>query len=280
MAANFCSGCGSPLKSDSRFCPKCGTPVEVASPPTPATSKAPDHPPEVLPTPQLTPPPQGAGAEPPLPIADIERYLGGATSKWILLRGTTTGYGIHVTDRRLIGIQVAKQYVRWWPDDFSPKTVAWLDSQTKQFEAGREWISAIVMTREKKRVGTARSLSVGLSTGQSLNLVLGSEELFNRVRDLMTAFCPERLVVDGVPAVATSSTQPTGPAPSPASAPYPSQPTVRPAVISPSSMAPLTLPAAAQAAPPATPSCPSCGRPTSYIAQYGRYYCYPCARYL
>jgi len=213
-------------------------------------------------------------------MAGLERYIGGATSKWILLRGTTTGYGIHVTDRRLIGIQIAKQYVRWWPDDFSPKTVTWLDAQIKQFEAGREWISAIVMTREKKRVGTARSLSVGLSTGQSLNLVLGSEELFNRVKDLMTAFCPERLVVDGVPVVASSGTQPIGPAPSPPSAPYLSQPTVRSAVISPSSMAPLTPPTAPQAATPPTPSCPSCGRPTSYIAQYGRYYCYPCARYL
>jgi hypothetical protein len=78
------------------------------------------------------------------------------------LRGTITGYGIHATDRRLVGIQSAKQYARWSPDDFSPKTVAWLDSPTKQFEAGKEWISAIVMTREKKRVGTARSLNVGL----------------------------------------------------------------------------------------------------------------------
>ena len=217
---------------------------------------------------------------PPLATQLPERYLGGATSKWILLRGTTTGYGIHATDRRLIGIQIAKQYVRWWPDDFSPKTIAWLDSQTKQFEAGKEWISTIVMTREKKRVGTARSLSVGLSTGQSLNLVLGSEELFNRVKELMTAFYPERVVVDGVPMTAASGTQPVLPPPSSPHSSYAPRPTVLTAVIAPSPMAPLTPTSAPLVTPPAMPSCPSCGRPTNYIAQYGRYYCYPCARYL
>jgi hypothetical protein len=37
-------------------------------------------------------------------------------------------------------------------------------------------------------------------------------------------------------------------------------------------MAPPAPPAAAPA--PATPVCPKCGKPTTYIAQYSRYYCY------
>ncbi|MGP8072654.1 MAG: hypothetical protein ACLPZM_05945 [Thermoplasmata archaeon] len=30
---------------------------------------------------------------------------------------------------------------------------------------------------------------------------------------------------------------------------------------------------------PMAPFCTGCGKPTIYFAQYGRYYCYPCARY-
>jgi hypothetical protein len=39
-------------------------------------------------------------------------------------------------------------------------------------------------------------------------------------------------------------------------------------------------PQAAPAAAPSVPNCPVCGRPTTYIAQYGRYYCYTDARYV
>jgi len=36
----------------------------------------------------------------------------------------------------------------------------------------------------------------------------------------------------------------------------------------------------APAAAPAAPVCPKCGRPATYVAQYGRYYCYTDATYL
>jgi small-conductance mechanosensitive channel len=39
-------------------------------------------------------------------------------------------------------------------------------------------------------------------------------------------------------------------------------------------------PQAAPAAAPAAPNCPICGQPATYIAQYGRYYCYTDARYV
>jgi len=60
-----------------------------------------------------------------------------------------------------------------------------------------------------------------------------------------------------------------GAAPAYAAPPPPGVPP--PMVPPPPPMAPAT---------PAVPNCASCGRPTSYIAQYGRYYCYSCARYV
>ena len=48
----------------------------------------------------------------------------------------------------------------------------------------------------------------------------------------------------------------------------------------PAATAPASPPPAAPVAAPATPACGNCGKPTTYIAQYGRYYCYACARYV
>jgi len=44
-------------------------------------------------------------------------------------------------------------------------------------------------------------------------------------------------------------------------------------------MAPPPPPVAAPVVP-ATPVCPKCGKPTTYIAQYSRYYCYTDAQYV
>jgi hypothetical protein len=82
--------------------------------------------------------------------------------------------------------------------------------------------------------------------------------------------------------------------PKKAPAPYaaPMAPMAAPAQPTPDAM-PATMPmaaapaAAAAAAPtlgpavtPGAPNCANCGKPTTYIAQYGRYYCYSCARYV
>lgn len=48
---------------------------------------------------------------------------------------------------------------------------------------------------------------------------------------------------------------------------------VAPSVAAPSSMPPPPVAASPQASP-AVPFCSKCGKPTTYIAQYGRYYCY------
>jgi hypothetical protein len=34
------------------------------------------------------------------------------------------------------------------------------------------------------------------------------------------------------------------------------------------------------AGPPKAPACKSCGKPTEWIEEYGRYYCYDCDAYV
>jgi hypothetical protein len=63
-------------------------------------------------------------------------------------------------------------------------------------------------------------------------------------------------------------------APPPAAPGFAPQPAAAPAPTAP------PPPPAAPAAAPAAPICPVCGQPTTYIAQYGRYYCYTDARYV
>lgn len=60
--------------------------------------------------------------------------------------------------------------------------------------------------------------------------------------------------------------------------PGPSPPT--PPAAAPAAMATAPMAAPAPPAAPVVPQCTNCGQPTTYIAQYGRYYCYPCARYV
>ena len=65
---------------------------------------------------------------------------------------------------------------------------------------------------------------------------------------------------------------PVGYAPQPGpAAGYP--PAASPAA--PAAAAPTAAPAAPQA-----PACPRCQRPATWVAQYGRYYCYNCAQYI
>jgi hypothetical protein len=109
------------------------------------------------------------------------------------------------------------------------------------------------------------------------------------------------------PAVSAAPSQPVGayypppgrptvqpvPGPTPPAAPYylpPAQPAAQPApmpqrpIPAPAPVAPAPVPVAppAPTIPPAptVPLCGSCGRPTTFIPQYGRYYCYPCSRYV
>jgi hypothetical protein len=58
---------------------------------------------------------------------------------------------------------------------------------------------------------------------------------------------------------------------------YAAPPPMAPPAAAPPPMAP---PPQAAPAPAPAPVCPTCGQPATYIAQYGRYYCYTDARYL
>ena len=44
--------------------------------------------------------------------------------------------------------------------------------------------------------------------------------------------------------------------------------------MAPAAPAGMAAPPPPPAAAPAAPNCPKCGNPTTYVAQYGRYYCY------
>jgi hypothetical protein len=84
----------------------------------------------------------------------------------------------------------------------------------------------------------------------------------------------QRGQMGGTPGYAPPPTGPgfaTAPPTAPAYAPPPAAPPA-PAAPPPPPMAPVAAPAA--------PVCPVCGQPTTYIAQYGRYYCYTDSRYV
>lgn len=51
------------------------------------------------------------------------------------------------------------------------------------------------------------------------------------------------------------------------------------AYVAPVAPAPAAM-AAPPPPPPAGPSCPKCGNPTTYVAQYGRYYCFTDKQYV
>jgi hypothetical protein len=74
------------------------------------------------------------------------------------------------------------------------------------------------------------------------------------------------------PMAAPIAAPPMTPDPAPMAAPAAAPMAAAPAVAQPMAAgAPVT---------PGAPNCANCGRPTTYIAQYGRYYCYACSRYV
>jgi hypothetical protein len=65
-------------------------------------------------------------------------------------------------------------------------------------------------------------------------------------------------------------------------APPQAQPAYQPAPVAaaPAPAPAYTPPPAAPAAQPAAPTCPTCQKPATFIAQYNRYYCFSCAKYV
>ncbi|RJS87192.1 zinc ribbon domain-containing protein, partial [Candidatus Bathyarchaeota archaeon] len=90
----YCPNCGSPVEPTDRFCPNCGYNLAERRMPTPAQ-------PQYQPPPAYTPP---TAAQPPA----HERILGGGSSANIK-KGFLRGYGVYVTDRRIIGVKARKK---------------------------------------------------------------------------------------------------------------------------------------------------------------------------
>jgi hypothetical protein len=79
--------------------------------------------------------------------------------------------------------------------------------------------------------------------------------------------------------------QPAAPQAAPAYAPQPTYqpPQAAPAAPAPAPAAaapPYTPPPPAPAPTPAAPACPTCQKPATFIAQYNRYYCFSCSKYV
>lgn len=97
--------------------------------------------------------------------------------------------------------------------------------------------------------------------GLIFGIVLGIILLIAYIKfDPLISWQRTQMAGGAAPVAAAPAPQPGVPAPVPQAAPAPP---------------PVTPPT-----PPPAPNCANCGRPTTYIAQYGRYYCYPCARYV
>jgi hypothetical protein len=71
-----------------------------------------------------------------------------------------------------------------------------------------------------------------------------------------------------------------GQMPPPGMAPAYAAPAAPVAAAPPAAMPAPAPPPPPAAAAPATPFCGTCGKPTTYIPQYGRYYCYDCKTYV
>jgi hypothetical protein len=95
-----------------------------------------------------------------------------------------------------------------------------------------------------------------------------------QIRAAPSVFSPP--VLSQPPPLAFYSAQPAALSPSPGQPPLSYQPGSPPTV---GSWPVPPPPPPPSVTPSATPGCAMCGRPTTYIPQYARYYCYPCGRY-
>ncbi len=89
----YCPNCGTPVEPTDRFCPNCGYNLAERRMPTPPPAQ-----PQYQPPPAYTPP---TAAQPPA----YERILGGVSSA-NMKKGFLRGYGVYVTDRRIIGVKM------------------------------------------------------------------------------------------------------------------------------------------------------------------------------
>jgi len=195
----YCLYCGKQVQENCRFCPFCGKllPTKSSQPPPPPP-----------------PPPQPLSVRAGIEIAqpkekglqgmsttEEEQLLGGLTSGDLHLKGRVSfGYGIYVTNKRIIGVKSMKGLLAsgllglagLWVGrtDSSAKAIAELEEK-KDIEVRKEDVSEIEM---KKPHGIrAGYLNIALNSGGSVTVTIGNKKEFKTIRDLMAAFRPEVL---------------------------------------------------------------------------------------
>jgi len=145
-------------------------------------------------------------------MAEEERYLGGFTAG-LMKTGRKYGiwgYGIYATTRRIIGVKSKKGVLQAVAgsglmnllgpvkDDFSDKAIAELEKR-KDFEVNKEDILEIAVTRGKGH--SPGYFKITRKSGERIeriNVWVGNVELLKSLRDLMKAFYPEKLRVEGL----------------------------------------------------------------------------------
>jgi gas vesicle protein len=134
-----------------------------------------------------------------------EEYLGGFTSK-NLKKGVISGYGIYITNKRIIGIKKRKWVIAGhiiggvigWAvaakltKDESRKALEELDRK-KDFDVYKEEVSSI----ELKKPGLMRAghLLITKNDGETIKIVVGGKKEFKALKEMMSAFKPEALRV-------------------------------------------------------------------------------------
>ncbi len=185
----FCGRCGAALPETASFCSACGTALVKVSPPQP--------------------PPMSIA--PAVSVVADEHYLGGLTSPNLHLKGrgvSSMGYGVYVTDRRIIGVNSQRgllaaiaavggvtgiAFAVAGATDASTKALAELDAK-KDFEVRKEDIARIEVRRPRGiHVGF---LDLALASGPVVRVTIADKPEFGSIRDLMRAFAPDRLVAD------------------------------------------------------------------------------------
>ena len=185
----FCARCGAPVPESARFCARCGSPANPAPPQAAAPAALP------------------VGSVPP----GAERYVGGFVSPNLHLRGrglSSLGYGVYVTDRRLIGVNSKRgllaglaavggvtgiAFALAGSTDDSAKAIAELETK-KDFDVPKADVLGLEVRRPHGL--TVGYLDITRTSGERIRITIADKPEFESVRRLMQTFCPERLSAD------------------------------------------------------------------------------------
>ncbi len=192
----YCPNCGTPVESTDRFCPNCGYNLAERRMPTPPPAQ-----------PSYQPPPAYAAPTAAQPSA-YERILGGVSSA-NMKKGFLAGYGVYVTDRRIIGVKERKKGLmsglafrfggvigaliatKMTLDDMK-KTLAEIEKR-KDFEVYKDDVTYI----ELKKPGRIRGghLKIMRRFGDEIKIDVNGKKEYETLLEALQQFKPEALRV-------------------------------------------------------------------------------------